>query len=461
MKKRAFVTGIYNFLIILIDIFIIIFSIYMAFVIKFGFDIPRFNFEPFIITAPAIAAGYLVFMHIFKLENMIKHSIGELTYSVLLIVLSLMVFTMAINFFLRTFSFPRTVMVVSSALQFSLLSFWRLIVWKVKRKIHGKKVTMVIGNYNAEIVSKKILLKQREIYNIKFIYSTNSSNLWSDLHKVEVVFICDDVEEHIRSMILDICISERKSVYIVPKIYDIALLDCKLNRVDDIPVLKVTKLGLTIEQKVIKRLVDIILSAIGIIIASVPMMLITLIVRKDGGPAFYKQERLTEDNKCFKMIKFRTMVPNAENLTGPVLATEEDPRITAIGNFLRKTRLDELPQLFNIFMGTMSIVGPRPERPFFANQFIEEIPEYKYRTAVKAGLTGLAQVLGKYNTSAKDKARYDVIYIKNYSLLLDFKLMLQTLRIIFIKESTEGIKDEISLDRLINKLEVELTMDKE
>jgi lipopolysaccharide/colanic/teichoic acid biosynthesis glycosyltransferase len=159
----------------------------------------------------------------------------------------------------------------------------------------------------------------------------------------------------------------------------------------------------------------------------------------DGGPVLYVQERLTKGRKTFKIYKFRTMVPNAEKLSGPVFAGEKDPRITKIGKFMRTVRLDEIPQLINILTGDMSIVGPRPERPFFAKQFEKDIPEYRYRLKVKAGLTGLAQVEGKYNTTVEDKLRYDLIYINNYSLLRDILIMLQTIKILFMKSSTEGV----------------------
>jgi lipopolysaccharide/colanic/teichoic acid biosynthesis glycosyltransferase len=169
-------------------------------------------------------------------------------------------------------------------------------------------------------------------------------------------------------------------------------------------------------------------------------LILAALIKLDGGKVFYVQERLTEGGKIFKMIKFRTMIPDAEKISGPVLAEHNDPRITAIGRFMRAVRLDELPQLINILKGEMSIVGPRPERLYFTEQFVEEMPEYKYRLKVKAGLTGLAQVEGKYNTSAEDKLRYDLIYINNFSIWNDIVIILQTIKILFMKSSTEGVK---------------------
>ena len=180
----------------------------------------------------------------------------------------------------------------------------------------------------------------------------------------------------------------------------------------------------------------------GIVVLSPFFLLVALsIYLTDRGPVFYKQTRLTEGGKEFQICKFRTMIQNAEAKTGARLAAENDDRILPVGHFLRRTRLDELPQLFNIWKGEMSIVGPRPERPELAAEIEEEIPEFCYRLKMKAGLTGYAQVYGKYNTTSYDKLKLDLTYIRNYSLLLDLKLMLMTPKIMMLKESTEGVAD--------------------
>lgn len=459
MKKKPLVTSLYDVIVISIDIVLIIMSIYIAFMIVFKFNIPQFNYEPFTVSAPFIALAYLVFMHVFGLDSVLKQSIADTIYSIFLTICSLLIATMAINFFLRTFSYPRSVMLLSSLIQFIMLSLWRCTVWRVKRKLHGRKLTMIIGENNIDDIAIKIISKQRDIYDVKYIYSSKCGNLWNDINLVDVIFMLDDIDEKVKERILNFCITERKSLYVVPKIYDIVLLSSKLSQVDDIPVLKIKKFGLTIEQRIVKRLMDLVLSSLGLIILSPLMVLIAFLIKLDKGSVFYRQERITENNRKFNVIKFRTMIANAESLTGPILAGQDDPRITKVGKMLRRTRLDEIPQLINIFVGDMSIVGPRPERLFFIDQFAKEIPEFSYRTTVKAGLTGMAQVLGKYNTTAKDKLRYDTIYIKNYSVLLDLKIILQTIKIMFIKESSEGIKNDITLNKMIEEFNIELTMD--
>ena len=199
---------------------------------------------------------------------------------------------------------------------------------------------------------------------------------------------------------------------------------------------------LTLEQRILKRMLDIVVSVIALILLSPVMLVTAVIVKLDSpGPIIYSQVRVGRFGKEFKVHKFRSMRQDAEAKTGPVLAGENDPRITKFGHFMRATRLDELPQLFNIWKGEMSIVGPRPERPELAAEIEKEIPEFCYRVKMKAGLTGYAQVYGKYNTTSYDKLKLDLTYIRNYSLLLDLKLILMTPKIMMLKESTEGVAD--------------------
>ena len=190
------------------------------------------------------------------------------------------------------------------------------------------------------------------------------------------------------------------------------------------------------------RFFDIFLSLIALIILSPVLLIVAIAIkREDGGPVFFRQERCTLNNQTFMILKFRSMIVDAEKDGRPHPAGEEDDRITHVGKFIRKTRIDELPQLINILKGDMSIVGPRPERIEHVQLYTESIPEFSFRSKVKGGLTGYAQVYGKYNTSALDKLKMDLIYIENYSLLLDVQILFETVRVIFQKESTEGFSE--------------------
>jgi lipopolysaccharide/colanic/teichoic acid biosynthesis glycosyltransferase len=182
----------------------------------------------------------------------------------------------------------------------------------------------------------------------------------------------------------------------------------------------------------LKRLFDIFLSGIGLVISSPLWLIFSLAIKlQDGGPVFYTQERVGKGGKIFKVYKFRSMIPDAEKQTGPVLATENDPRVTKVGRILRATAMDELPQLWNIFKGDISFVGPRAERPELVKKFVQFVPNYMKRFDVKPGLTGVAQVYGKYDSSPKEKLRYDLFYIKNKSFLLDLKLIILSFWITF------------------------------
>ena len=211
----------------------------------------------------------------------------------------------------------------------------------------------------------------------------------------------------------------------------------------DSPLLHMINNDMTFGQAFMKRLLDLVIAIPMFIVAS-PIMLVVAIAIKayDGGPALYKQERATLHGRTFMIYKFRSMIVNAEGDGKARLASQNDSRITPVGEFIRKTRLDELPQLINILCGDMSFIGPRPERPEIIKQYMEIMPEFAFRTKVKAGLAGYAQVYGKYNTTPYDKLKLDLTYIENYTFWMDIKLMLLTLKILFWPDSTEGVETQ-------------------
>lgn len=250
----------------------------------------------------------------------------------------------------------------------------------------------------------------------------------------------------LRKSIQDACKYLGKELLFVPDVSDVMLYTASAQQLDDLLIFSMPPLRLTAVQSFIKRCCDV-LGSVGFVLLSAPVMLFlyVLIPLESRGPAIFKQERRGLNGRSFQMLKFRTMLADAEDSCGPVLATREDPRVTRIGNFLRATRLDELPQLFNVLRGEMSLVGPRPEREFFATRFDQEVPGFNARTAVKPGLTGMAQVWGGYATCAADKVRLDLMYIANYSILLDLNLLLQTVRVVFYRSQSAGLDPSTSL----------------
>lgn len=312
-----------------------------------------------------------------------------------------------------------------------------------KHMFPPRKMLLIAGDKKDYHLRDKINSREDK-YEIceEISYHKSIDELKSAIDKYDGVIV-GDMPSHERNQIIKYCYNVDKRSYSVPKISDILLRSSDEMNLFDTPLLLSRNLGLTLEQQWLKRCEDIFFSAFMLIFFS-PIFLIASIGIKstDGGPIFYKQERLTKDGKIFMIYKFRTMVVDAEKKSGPVLASEKDSRILPIGRFLRATRMDELPQILNILKGEMSLVGPRPERPMLAKEIEEDIPEFSYRLKVKAGLTGYAQVYGKYNTNSYDKLKLDLTYIRNYSFLMDLKLIFMTPKIMLLKESTEGIAED-------------------
>ena len=263
----------------------------------------------------------------------------------------------------------------------------------------------------------------------------------SILENVETVLL-SGIHSHDRNIILKYCIANDKNVLVIPRVGDVIMSGAQPMHMFHLPMLRVGRYMASPEFLFVKRAMDIVISLVALVILS-PVFLITAIaVKSDGGPAFYKQVRLTKDGKQFEILKFRSMRVDAEKDGVARLSTgDKDDRITKVGHIIRACRLDELPQLLNILKGDLSIVGPRPERPEIAAQYCEEMPEFALRLQAKAGLTGYAQVYGKYNTTPYDKLQMDLMYIAHPSLVEDLKIMLATVKILFMPESTEGVEE--------------------
>ena len=260
------------------------------------------------------------------------------------------------------------------------------------------------------------------------------------LRKVFSEVVIGDIPSHERNTLLKYCFEKDIRCYSIPKLSDIMLRNAEDIHLFDTTLLLSRNLRLTAEQMFFKRVIDIVFSLLGLVVASPFMLVIALAIKLyDGGPVFYRQPRFTRDKRVFMILKFRSMKMDSEE-KGAQLAQKDDDRITPVGKIIRRIHFDELPQIFNILKGDMSLVGPRPERPEIAAVYSERIPEFDYRLKVKAGLTGYAQVYGKYNTTPYDKLKLDLTYIETYSLQLDIKLLMLTFKILFQKENTEGVE---------------------
>lgn len=299
--------------------------------------------------------------------------------------------------------------------------------------------------YNAREGMERLIGEYGMDKKFKVVFEVKSDTCIADLSMldgIETVFL-SGIHSHDRNVILKYCVLKGISVYVIPRVGDVIMSGAKKMHMLHLPMLRVGRYNPNPEFLFIKRMADMVLSFAAIIILS-PIMIVTAIIIKatDNGPVLYKQCRLTKDGKKFMILKFRSMRVDAEKDGVARLSSgDKDDRITPIGKVIRKVRIDELPQLFNILFGDMSIVGPRPERPEIAEQYVKELPEFELRLQAKAGLTGDAQVYGKYNTTPYDKLQMDLMYIASPSVLADLKIMFATIKILFMPESTEGIAE--------------------
>ena len=367
---------------------------------------------------------------------------GNLIYSQILAVIFTNIFTyLQIAVLDKHFLNPLQ-LVKMTGLDFLVIVVWTLIYqWFYRKIFPPRKMLLISGGRSDYHLAEKINSREDK-YEICRTINIQQGILFlqQEILKYDGVII-GDISSHERNLILKYCFANSIRTYNVPKISDILLKSSVELNLFDSPLFLSRNEGMTIEQLFIKRLVDIVGALIGLVIASPLFLIISFSIRlTDKGPVFFKQARLTRGDKVFYIYKFRTMIQEAEKDGVARLAKEGDSRILPIGHFLRRTRLDELPQLFNILKGEMSIVGPRPERPELVEEILKDIPDFTYRTKVKAGLTGYAQIYGKYNTTAYDKLKLDLTYIRNYSLFLDMKLIFMTPKIMFMKEATEGVQ---------------------
>ena len=334
--------------------------------------------------------------------------------------------------------------------------------WIYHNNYVPRDMVMIYGNNNA--INLKFKMDSRtDKYRVTKILNINKGfdAICEEIANHDAVII-NDVPAQIRNDIMKYCYQRGIRTYMVPKISDIITRGAEDITLFDTPLLLMKGRGLTPAQRLTKRMLDIVLCMIALIPSALIMIIVAIAIKlEDGGPVFYKQKRLTKDNQEFNILKFRSMIVDAEKggYSLNMRACNKDPRITKVGSVIRACRIDELPQIINILKGDMSWVGPRSERVENVEYYLKAIPEFAYRTKVKGGLTGYAQIYGKYNTSAYDKLRLDLMYIENYSIFLDIKLILMTLQILIKPESTEGFDKSDEIDILRENIIIENNYD--
>lgn len=426
------------------DISIIVLSTYLSIKIAFSYTTPQQNIDLYYMMLPFNIITSGIMFNVNGLFSIAKKKYSELLLSIVVAIFNIFIIMMAFSFFVREFSYSRSVLVISSLLQVVMLAIWKYAFWRIETFLTEPRSALIVGNEKECLRMLNKIKSQPHIpYEVKYVCTDIDSSSWKYvIGTIDLVIVCADLDLKSKAEIVHFCQLSEKQVLLAPDVYELFCSGLKLDKIDDIPVFRPQYLKPTLEQRSLKRILDIVVASVAIGLTW-PLMLITAIAIKfdSKGPILYSQIRTGRIEKEFKVFKFRSMKVDAEKSTGPVMAKECDNRITRLGNFIRATRIDELPQLFNVLLGDMSIVGPRPERPFFVEKFKKEIPEYIYRHNVKPGITGLAQVYGKYNTTPNDKLIYDLMYIQSCNFLTDIYIMMLTIKILVTKSSTEGIKD--------------------
>lgn len=425
-----------KFILLTVDLFIIFFTYVLAFFLRYE-NITARNWESFLALAPWILLISLFFLTVYELYTLNRKSIWDVVRSIFVATTFITFLTMAASFIFREFALPRSVILISYFLMIGLLSGWKFIYSKCKRD-YKSGTTLLIGS---QIEFAKIGMSFLGPIKWKHIQPDQSiEEIITQMNKVDSVIITPELLEEKKAQIIYQAMKQNKILYVVPSLYDLLLSKSIITSLDDTMVLAVKPFGLPADQRLIKRVFDMIFSFLFLVLLSPIFLFVSLLIKfeEPKGRIIFKQKRIGQHGNEFQIYKFRSMIEDAEVHTGPIIAKQNDSRITRVGRLLRLTRIDELPQLFNVLIGDMSIVGPRPEREYFTKQFVEQFESYEYRHVVKPGITGYAQVMGKYTTDVEDKLRYDLHYIRNYSLLLDIIIMLRTIIVLLDKTKAEG-----------------------
>lgn len=435
----------YKFFIILVDLFCILAAYISAFYIRYS-GFPAENWSSFVALLPWILLIGLFFISVYELYALSrKNTIWDVLLKILIAVSFMAFLTMAASYLFREFALPRSIILIASIFTVLFMVFWKSLYLKfIRRNVVGK-VLLIGDGEEAQKMMSKVKHPMLQGTHVKHIEADTPIGLvTSFFRQVDYVLLCPNISKEQKSQIIYHAMEGNKVVYVIPTLYELLMQRSQVTPLEDTLAMSVKPFGLTWDEKLIKRTFDIIASGSMLLVASPLLLLVTLGIKLESpkGSIIYKQERLGQGDQPFIVYKFRSMVEGAENGTGPMLSTENDNRITRVGKWIRATRLDELPQLFNVLKGDMSLVGPRPEREFFIKQLSEQYYHYSYRNTVKPGITGYAQIMGKYSTEAIDKLRFDLYYIRNYSFWLDIIILLKTFAVLFDMSKTEGTTTE-------------------
>ncbi len=439
----------FNYLQMLGDLLILNGALALAFTIRSDWN--------YFFARTELYAGSLVFLsflaivafNFFGLYNTYNKVWSDILSALIVSLFLLTITIIILNYSIPTYIFPRRVLFTFVLLYSPAITLWRWQLLMLERKIApANKVVIIADEDEVAGLALKLSGKNKlmgvvirdSLYPLSNIGRYKVLGTFSQIrevfaaHEPNVALIPGSLPEELKNLVARLCLKHGCSIYVVPSLYEIMVSQSRLDQLTDTPVIHIA-LKAKPGTGEIKRIIDCAVAAVTLIV-TLPLSIAAALAIKltSPGPVFYLQERVGGRGKHFMLYKFRTMVNNAEDGTGPVLSSRKDARVTKVGSVLRTFHIDEIPQFINVLKGDMSIVGPRPERPFFVEQFEKEIPGYSYRLLMKAGITGLAQIAGRYSTSPEDKLRYDLLYAKGASPIFDLQIMLQTAKVLFMKD---------------------------
>ncbi|HFI0393852.1 TPA: sugar transferase [Streptococcus suis] len=347
--------------------------------------------------------------------------------------------------FLDVFRFSLVTFLICLVLGTLLSSVIHIFIFRIYETAFKRKRLLILGQKSAVLATLKNFQDSSETLHkvTHLVFDHYLESIKEVVDEIDVVYIAGYIDSKTRLAIYEFLISHNKILYLTTNVENSIVINSQMINISDESMIQVTPYYLSVGQAVIKRFLDFLTAGVLLFLSS-PIFILTAILIKleSPGPIFYHQDRVTKGNRVFSILKFRSMKADAERSSGPVLAQANDNRVTRVGEFIRRTRIDELPQLINVLKGDMSMVGPRPERPYFVEQFVKQNGYYSLRHNVRAGITGYAQVYGKYTSDFQSKLKFDLLYIKQYSILLDIKLLLKTFVTLLDKTSSQGQSKE-------------------
>lgn len=441
-RRHSIYAHIFKIVYIIGELLIVNITLIASFYILFERELETFaqSFSDYLSSAPLMMLAAIIYIDLLGMTHFFRKTRTDIISAAFRFVFLVILTSATIAYFLQFFAFPRRVMLLGSVLMLLATIAWSSICLGFSKRIYNKGRIMIVAA-NIDDADHLYVKVHNELNNLHIDYmgyylvknhDDDDDDVYHMIDYCTEVMVSSAVNENVKSHIFLYCANLDKTVYIVPQFTDLIYTRFRVVQFYDMPTFMIDSLGLTFQQRVLKRSFDILFSILALFVTFPLQLFIMIAIRFDSpGPAIYSQDRITLSGRVYRVFKFRTMVQGAEDKFGAYQSSIDDPRVTRIGRILRSMHLDELPQFANILLGEMSVVGPRSDRPITIDSFEANVIGYSQRLKVKAGLTGLAQIYGKYNSDPEDKLRYDMMYIKNYSFLLDMRIIILSVRAVF------------------------------